>query len=94
MVKYRSGDMWAPQLEQGEALKTELDYFVDCVNTLQRPFNDGQAGYRIVKMLEAANRSLKKQGEIVRLSMSEWATRAPVSAAITKEPLMVMRAGA
>jgi len=94
LVKYRSGDMWAPQLEQGEALKTELDYFVDCVNTLQRPFNDGQAGYRIVKMLEAANRSLKKQGEIVRLSMSEWATQAPVSAAITKEPLMVMRAGA
>lgn len=94
LVKYRSGDMWAPQLEQGEALKTELDYFVQCVNKLQRPINDGQAGYRIVKMLEAANRSLKKQGEIVRLSASEWTMQAPVSTALKDEAVMVMSASA
>jgi predicted dehydrogenase len=94
LVKYRSGDMWAPQLEQGEALKTELDYFVDCVSQLQKPINDGQAGYRIVTMLEAANRSLKKQGEIVRLSNSDRGLDAPISAAIKSEPIMVMRAGA
>ena len=32
LVSYRSGDMWAPQLEQGEALRQELAYFVDCVS--------------------------------------------------------------
>jgi predicted dehydrogenase len=94
LVKYRSGDMWAPQVEPGEALKTELDYFVECISNQQRPINDGQAGYRIVKMLEAANRSVKKQGEIVRVSTPEWASQAPVSAAMKAEPLMVMRAGA
>jgi len=33
----------------------------------QDPVNDGKAGYGVVKMLEAANRSLKKKGEIVYL---------------------------
>ena len=32
LVNYRSGDMWAPQLEQVEALRQELSYFVDCVS--------------------------------------------------------------
>jgi len=94
LVKYRSGDMWAPQIEAGEALKTEMDYFVECVSQRKRPINDGQAGYRIVKMLEAANCSLKKQGEIVRLSSSAWDVDAPVSAGINSGSVMVMRAGA
>ena len=31
LVSYRSGDMWAPKIEQTEALKVELQYFVDCI---------------------------------------------------------------
>ena len=31
LVHYRSGDMWAPQIEQVEALTRELAYFVDCI---------------------------------------------------------------
>ena len=50
LVNYRSGDMWAPQLEQLEALRVELDYFVDCFSK-KTPFNDGQAGLRVVRML-------------------------------------------
>ena len=42
LVNYRSGDMWAPQLEQVEALRQELAYFVDCISTGQEPFNDGR----------------------------------------------------
>ena len=64
LVNYRSGDMWAPQLEQVEALRLELGYFVDCITKDQTPFNDGEAGLRIVKMLEAANRSLHQRGAI------------------------------
>lgn len=67
LVSYRSGDMWAPQVEQGEALKTELDYFVSCINEDKAPINDGHAGLRVVKMLEAANRSVSKRGELVYL---------------------------
>jgi len=67
LVSYRSGDMWSPQLEQGEALKQELAYFVDCVSTGQEPFNNGCAGLRVVRMLEAGSESLAKKGALVRL---------------------------
>ena len=67
LVSYRSGDMWAPRVEQTEALKAELGYFLECVTTGQTPFNDGVAGSRVVKMLEAADQSLRERGRAVRL---------------------------
>jgi predicted dehydrogenase len=67
LVHYRSGDMWAPQVEQGEALRRELSYFVDCISSGQDPFNDGCSGLRVVKMLEAASESLQKRGSLVYL---------------------------
>ncbi|SRR6266851_4402135 len=67
LVNYRSGDMWAPQIEQVEALHRELAYFVDCIAKDQTPMNDGQAGLRVVKMLEAASKSLRQRGALVYL---------------------------
>jgi len=67
LVNYRSGDMWAPQIAQIEALRQELSYFVDCISTGQEPFNNGQAGLRVVKMLEAATESMSKRGSLVYL---------------------------
>jgi predicted dehydrogenase len=67
LVNYRSGDMWAPQLEQVEALNQELSHFVDCISGGTRPINDGCAGLRVVKMLEAASESLAKNGSLVYL---------------------------
>lgn len=67
LVSYRSGDMWAPQLEQVEALRHELSYFVDCISSGQDPHNDGHAGLRVVKILEAATESLKNKGALVGL---------------------------
>jgi predicted dehydrogenase len=67
LVNYRSGDMWAPQVEQVEALRQELAYFVDCLSNDQTPFNDGAAGLRVVKLLEAANASVRKRGALVYL---------------------------
>src|SRR5271168_3946834 len=67
LVHYRSGDMWAPQIEQVEALTRELAYFVDCIARDQTPINDGEAGLRVVRMLEAANESIGKRGALVYL---------------------------
>src|ERR1022692_1439373 len=67
LVSYRSGDMWAPQLEEPEALRVELDYFAKCIMDNKTPFNDGHAGLRVVRMLEAAEVSIQKRGELVRL---------------------------
>jgi predicted dehydrogenase len=68
LVSYRSGDMWSPQIEQIEALRMELTYFVDCILKDETPFNDGIAGLRVVKMLEAASNSLVKRGALVYLT--------------------------
>ena len=65
LVSYRSGDMWSPKVETTEALKRELEYFVKCVETSQTPINDGMAGLRVVKIMEAAQQSLKRKGEVV-----------------------------
>jgi predicted dehydrogenase len=83
LVHYRSGDMWAPQIEQVEALTRELAYFVDCIVTDQTPFNDGHAGLRVVKMLEAANESMHKRGQLVYLSSSQGGPELRPATAVT-----------
>jgi predicted dehydrogenase len=65
LVSYRSGDMWAPKIEQTEALKVELEYFLNCIEQNDTPFNDGVAGLRVIKLLEAAKESLELKGETV-----------------------------
>lgn len=67
LVSYRSGDVWAPKVEPTEALKVELEYFVDCIVNDRTPLNDGAAGLRVVKILEAADRSLKERGKTISL---------------------------
>ena len=67
LVSYRSGDVWAPKVQQTEALKVELDHFVDCITHGKTPTNDGVAGLRIVRLLEAAEQSLTERGSIVTL---------------------------
>jgi predicted dehydrogenase len=65
LVSYRSGDMWAPRVEEVEALQLEARYFLDCVESGQRPFNDGYAGLQVVRILEAADQSLKRRREVM-----------------------------
>lgn len=65
LISYRTGDVWSPKVEQTEALKVELQYFIDCIMNDQVPLNDGAAGLRVVKLLEAADQSLKDRGQIV-----------------------------
>jgi len=67
LVSYRTGDMWSPNIEQIEALKVEASYFIDCIRNNKRPFNDGEAGLRIVRMLETADESLKLRGKVVKV---------------------------
>ena len=67
LVSYRSGDAWVPRVNQIEALKAEAEYFIDCVENAKKPVNDGAAGLRIVKMLEAANESIRSKGKLVEL---------------------------
>ncbi|MFO0699154.1 MAG: Gfo/Idh/MocA family oxidoreductase [Nitrospira sp.] len=65
LVSYRTGDMFAPKIEESEALRVETRYFLDCIQSGTRPFNDGHAGLRVVRILEAAEQSLNQHKEIV-----------------------------
>lgn len=67
LVEYRSGDMWSPRIDHSEALKLETEYFIDCISNQKQPINDGFSGLRVVKMLEAADKSLKNKGALVKL---------------------------
>jgi len=65
LLSYRSGDMWAPKIEPTEALHLEAQHFINCINSDETPMNDGRAGLRVVKLLEAATQSLQNRGEMV-----------------------------
>lgn len=67
LIDYRAGDMWSPHVNLTEALKTELEYFVDCIVKNKTPVNDGESGLRIVKMLVATDKSLKQGGKRIKL---------------------------
>jgi len=54
LIQYRTGDMYAPKLDQREALSVECEHFIEAIQDGIQPVTDGQAGRRIVSMLEAA----------------------------------------
>jgi predicted dehydrogenase len=67
LVSYRLGDMWAPQLNNTEALQTEAVHFIDCIEHGQQPETDGPAGLRMVNLIEAAETSLRDRGRLIEL---------------------------
>jgi predicted dehydrogenase len=67
LVGYRTGDMWAPQLDMTEALSLELRQFIKSVEQRTKPLTDGEAGLRVVRVLEAATQSLADRGRVVEL---------------------------
>ncbi len=64
---YRKGDVWTPRIDLTEALNTEMQHFVECVRTGGRPLSDGASGLRVIRVLEAASRSMAEQGAPVWL---------------------------
>jgi predicted dehydrogenase len=67
LVGYRTGDMWAPQVSLTEGLRVEAQHFLDCIRSGERPLTDGEAGLRVVRILEAATQSLAQRGTPVEL---------------------------
>ncbi|HMC82308.1 MAG TPA: Gfo/Idh/MocA family oxidoreductase [Candidatus Polarisedimenticolia bacterium] len=70
LVQYRSGDMQAPQLDPTEPLQIECLHFLDCIRTGRKPLSDGQLGLNVVRILQAAQRSMRNRGRIVPVNGS------------------------
>ena len=64
---YRIGDMWAPRVDRREALAGVCAHFVDCVRRRARPLTGGAEGVESVRVLEAAQWSLRHTGQLVKL---------------------------
>jgi predicted dehydrogenase len=56
----RSGDIWSPRISNEEPLRIECRHFVDCVQEGRRPRSDGASGLRVVRVLDALQRSLEE----------------------------------
>ena len=70
LVGYRAGDMWAPQIPLAEALQTGARHFIECIDQQKKPTTDGQAGLRVVRLLEAATQSMTHHGALVPLDLT------------------------
>jgi predicted dehydrogenase len=68
MVEYRSGDMFAPQLDTREALAVEADNVIAALEGREELAADGRAGWRVVRILEAAQRSMDQGSAVVPVS--------------------------
>ena len=62
LISYRTGDMSSPNVSRDEPLGLMATDFVRCIQHKQRPVADGESGVRVVKILDAAQRSIKAQG--------------------------------
>jgi len=67
LIDYRMGDMWAPKLDNREALSVECEHFVECVRFNKIPRSNAAAGLSVVRLLEAASKSLAAGGDRIRV---------------------------
>src|SRR5437588_3427240 len=67
LVSYRTGDVWAPKLDTTEALRYVVAEFLDSIRASRAPLTDGPAGLRVVRLLEAAQKSIKCGGQFTPL---------------------------
>jgi len=67
LYDYRMGDMHSPRIESTEPLRAEVDHFLKCIERGETPISDGHAGLRIIQILEAAERSLRANGRVIKL---------------------------
>lgn len=67
LVNYRTGDVWSPQVSREEALDYLMRDFAASIRTGKKSLSDGEAGLRVVRILEAAQCSIKAQGGRITL---------------------------
>jgi predicted dehydrogenase len=67
LVQYRNGDMYAPAIDNSEALGREVRHFLYCIRQGKKPLTDGRAGLDIVRILAAAQESIRKDGQRIPL---------------------------
>jgi predicted dehydrogenase len=61
-LSIRNGDIHIPQIPMVEPLERQTRHFLDCITQGTRPLTDGHSALRVVRVLEAAQKSLESDG--------------------------------
>jgi predicted dehydrogenase len=67
LVGYRTGDVWSPRIDTNEPLQAMVRHFAECIAEGKQPLTDGEAGLRVVRLLETASESMMEQGRPVSI---------------------------
>jgi len=67
LIDYRQGDILIPKISNHEALFMVAKDFVASIVDSQRPLSDSHLGFEVVKILEAAEKSIKNNGKEIKL---------------------------
>lgn len=67
LVQYRIGDMYSPKVDQTEALSLGVSEFIKAINENRQPLTNGYDGLKVVRILEAADYSIKNKGKLVEI---------------------------
>lgn len=63
----RQGDIYIPKIDMVEPLRLECQHFIDCINKNQKPVSDGENGFEVLEVLDAAQKSLDKNGKTIKI---------------------------
>lgn len=77
LVSYRTGDVWAPKLDSTEALRYVVADFINSIREKRKPLADGHSGLRVVRLLTAAQQSIKNGGLAVNLVSNDARSTVP-----------------
>jgi predicted dehydrogenase len=66
-LSIRVGDIYIPKIDMAEPLKVECQHFLDCITKGEKPLTDGVCGLQVLRVLEAAERSLNEQSRAIRV---------------------------
>ena len=66
---YHYGDAYVPYIKQDEPLKLECQHFLECIRGEASPITGGRQGLEVVRILEAAGKSLHQKGSAVNLGL-------------------------
>ncbi len=67
LISYRTGDMYAPKLDDTEALSLVCKNFIESIEKGIKPVTDGISGLEVVRILEAAEKSIKNEGKLIKI---------------------------
>ena len=67
-IALHSGDVYIPGIINKEPLKEEIRHFIYCIKEDKNPITDGKNGLEVVKLLEAAQKSLRSNSRVIKIN--------------------------